>query len=294
MKRVSSKIRRWRERSRPKTSLQELISEGLQVVGEPNLHTAIDLERCTQNGIFTSHDITLIILKMHVYEHTDKEKQQSREEYTKEMNRRYVCLRMVCRKWRDMVDQFFLAPHHYTTSSTAFVRLLLHVGVDPSVENNYVIIYASQFGHTEIVRVLLQDKRVDPSAGNNCVITWASGNGCTEIVRRLLEDKRVDPSAGNNEAIRTASLWGRTEIVRMLLEDERVDPSAKNNEAIRSASFYAHTETVRLLIQDERVDPSAWGNEALRSALGGQSTEIVRMLSQDKHVISRGLIYQYQ
>jgi len=64
--------------------------------------------------------------------------------------------------------------------------------VDPSDENNEAIILAVLNERTEIVKILLQDKRVDPSAGGNYPIAIAADRGYTEIVKMLLNDKRVD------------------------------------------------------------------------------------------------------
>ena len=77
--------------------------------------------------------------------------------------------------------------------------LLPHV--DPSAGNNLAIRLASHYGKTEVVKILLLDKRVDPSADNNYAIQWASINGHNEVVKILLVDPRVDPSADNNLAI---------------------------------------------------------------------------------------------
>jgi hypothetical protein len=54
--------------------------------------------------------------------------------------------------------------------------------VDPSAEDNAAIRVASEEGHTEIVRLLLQDPRVDPSAD---AIKIASANGYEDIVQLL-------------------------------------------------------------------------------------------------------------
>ena len=73
-----------------------------------------------------------------------------------------------------------------------------------------------------MVRLLLSDKRVDPSVNNNYAIRWASRKGHPEVVRALLLDGRVDPSAYNNYAIQWASRNGHAEVVRLLFSDERV------------------------------------------------------------------------
>jgi ankyrin repeat protein len=48
---------------------------------------------------------------------------------------------------------------------------------------------ASQNGHTEVVKLLLADKRVDPSSKNNFAIQFASRFGHTEIVKLLSEPR---------------------------------------------------------------------------------------------------------
>jgi len=46
--------------------------------------------------------------------------------------------------------------------------------IDPSTDDNYLIRNASQYGHTEVVKMLLADDRVDPSTNLNCVLRGAS------------------------------------------------------------------------------------------------------------------------
>ena len=88
--------------------------------------------------------------------------------------------------------------------------------------------YASENGHSEVVRELLKDSRVDPSADNNYAIQRASKNGHLEVVRELLKDSRVDPSAYDNCAIKVAREKGYRDIVRELLKDSRVDSLDKS------------------------------------------------------------------
>jgi hypothetical protein len=159
-------------------------------------------------------------------------------------------------------------------------------GVDPSARDNYAIRKASLEGHTDEVRLLLQDERVDPSDLRNQAIIIASRKGHTEIVRLLLQDGRVDPSDQHNRSIRLASWNGHIEIVRLLLQDERVNPADQENDAILEAT----PEIVRLLLQDERVDPSDQDNRAIKKALRKGYTEIVKLLLQDPRVDWRLLI----
>ena len=69
---------------------------------------------------------------------------------------------------------------------------------------------------------LIEEKKLDPSVNYNNAIGWASSNGHLKVVELLLSDNRTDPSAEHNTAIRWASENGRLEVVELLLQDERV------------------------------------------------------------------------
>ncbi|PRP80658.1 putative ankyrin [Planoprotostelium fungivorum] len=152
-------------------------------------------------------------------------------------------------------------------------RLLLSDRVDPSADDNKIIIEAASLGYTEMVRLLLADPRVDPSAQDNEAFKLAVIRGHIEIVRVLLSDPRVDPSAEDNDAIRSAAQYGHVEIMRLLLSDDRVDPSTQDNYVIRRASFIeTSSEMVRLLLAHPRVEPSAMDNMAIRRASRGRKS----------------------
>jgi ankyrin repeat protein len=133
-------------------------------------------------------------------------------------------------------------------------RLLRTTAVDPSVEDNYAVAWASGTGNFAVVERLLQDKRVDASARDNCAIRAAAANGHIAIVERLLQEERVDPSAMNNYAIQLAAFHGRSVVVDRLLKDGRVDPSAEDNLALRWAHDNNHQEVFDRLLEDDRVD----------------------------------------
>ena len=85
---------------------------------------------------------------------------------------------------------------------TRAVRFALQTE-DPSVDDNWPIRHAAEYGQTKTVQVLLADPRVDPSAQANYAIRWASVYGQTETVQVLLADPRVDPSEQRECAILT-------------------------------------------------------------------------------------------
>jgi len=164
------------------------------------------------------------------------------------------------------------------------VKRLLNKGIDPTIDNNYSIRMASENGHTDVVKLLLQDERVDPSDDSNYAIRMSSENGHTGVVKLLLQDERVDPSAYNGRAIRMSSENGHIGVVKLLLQDQRVDPSTTSNLSIIGSSEYGHTEIVKLLLQDGRVDPSANKNYSIKWAYGNGHTDIVKLLLQDERV----------
>jgi len=140
-----------------------------------------------------------------------------------------------------------------------FKILMKNVNLDRQKLFNCVV----KRGSYKIVKILLTDSRVNPSINNNYALRWASKNGHTEIVKLLLADERVDPSDQNNQAIQISSFYGHADIVKLLLEvglnkeftkRERVNPADLANQAIRYASKNGHTEVVKLLLTDKRVD----------------------------------------
>ena len=134
-------------------------------------------------------------------------------------------------------------------------RLLQDVRVNPSVDNNQLVGIAS----LEILDILLQDSpswhpyrgRVDPSDNDNYAIICASEHGCLDIVNRLLQDPRVNPADSENKAIRLASRNGHLAVVNRLLQDPRVNPA--EYKSIYWATKNGHIAVVNRLLQDERV-----------------------------------------
>ena len=94
-----------------------------------------------------------------------------------------------------------------------YYKILYDIG-DPSTDNNKAIQVASEKGQTEIVRLLLNDRRTDPLVDGNYAIKWATIKGHTEIVKLLSADNRDNPLAdGNNWLIRWASQYGHVKVI---------------------------------------------------------------------------------
>ena len=103
-------------------------------------------------------------------------------------------------------------------------------GWNPAENDNYAIRFASRFGHSKVVKLLLKDPRVDPRVSNNLAIRLASEDGHAGVIKLLLEDPRVDPSADDNEAILLASVNGHSKAMKLLLKDKRVRKNLSEEE----------------------------------------------------------------
>lgn len=137
---------------------------------------------------------------------------------------------------------------------TEIVECLLKYGAKPSISNNYPIGIASQYGHNDIIKILLQKEGVNPAASNHYSFRAACSGGHVETVKLLLQDKRVNPEASENHAIRIACEKGYLEIVKILLQDERADPAYYLNTPLLLAEQNGHGEVFEVLLKDPRVE----------------------------------------
>ena len=109
------------------------------------------------------------------------------------------------------------------------VKKLLLKGINPAINENAAIIIASCEGHTEIIRLLIEEYKdqIDPSENENEALDCAVNGGHIEIVRLLLSDKRIDPTQDDNSFIQTAYGSGNEELVKLFLNDSRVIEKVK-------------------------------------------------------------------
>ena len=77
--------------------------------------------------------------------------------------------------------------------------------------------WACKHGHIAVVRKLIDQENADVGARGNYALRYASENGHLEVVRLLL-DKGADVRADDNWVLRLASEYGHLEVVRLLKE----------------------------------------------------------------------------
>ncbi len=184
---------------------------------------------------------------------------------------------------KEYEDLLYLYVHHRGSGSAT--RLWLNITT--IMPGQYVLRYAVDRGHLDVVRLLLADPRVNPQVdisafvGSESLLLIAIRNDRTEIVKLLLADPRIDPAEIDNLALHVASAIGHTEIVKVLLADPRIDPASTNNWALQTAAGNGHVEIVKVLLADPRVTPNVY--TLLEAARYGYH-EIVILLLADPRV----------
>lgn len=88
-------------------------------------------------------------------------------------------------------------------------------------------LFISNINNIEKFKVLLET--LDPSEDNNYLIGYACENNKTDIVKLLLHDKRIDPGARYNYALRNA---GSIEIIGLLMQNPKIDLTEWLNQEI--------------------------------------------------------------
>ena len=144
--------------------------------------------------------------------------------------------------------------NNYTDIIESLIR---NTHIDPTIRNNCIFKFMSKRGRTDTIEFLLWDwdNQID-SDTVSCGLVLAAEYGHADIVRLLLADDRCDPSWNYNEAIEIAAEYNHTETIKILLADPRVDP---NGEVLSMATGNSNEEIVQLLMADNRVGPSDMG-----------------------------------
>ena len=153
---------------------------------------------------------------------------------------------------------------------------------------------ASEHGHVEIVKLLMQDRRVllsEFSLGR--AIGLASSNDHVDVLKVLMEDARV-PAWNYSEALHSASENGHVAVVNMLLTPclEHSHPMRTIDvwtDTIRSASANGHVDLVNGLLADTRVPQSLNVNDSLVQASAMGHVSVVKVLLASRRLTSQKL-----
>ena len=145
------------------------------------------------------------------------------------------------------------------------------------------IVEAAQYGHSEIVELLLDTEDIDLVDSSSRLLEVVAENNDIDLMRLLLSHPRMKHLV-NSDILTSAVLAKSEDMVRLLLADKRMDPSDTSiNIFLSAASEGASLDVMRLLLADERLDPNDC-EDLLDEAVGNGCTEIVDLLLQDERI----------
>jgi ankyrin repeat protein len=159
------------------------------------------------------------------------------------------------------------------------------------------LIEASHQGHTEIVRMLLENKNIEINQQDEygwTALICASKKGHAEIVKILLENKNIEINQKDklygNTALICASQNGHVEIVKILLKNKNIEINQNNKygmTALMRASEEGHAEIVQILLENKNIEinhKDTNGRPALIWASEEGHAEIVKILLENKNI----------
>ena len=112
------------------------------------------------------------------------------------------------------LNQFLL--HMVTIGNTKGVQKCLEAGADFTYDNGYAFRLSAFLGYIEIFK-LLYNTGINPAVNSNDAICYASYRGHTAIVSILLQDSRVNPTVASHFAIKRAAENNHLDTTRVLL-----------------------------------------------------------------------------
>lgn len=134
-----------------------------------------------------------------------------------------------------------------TCGSAYACYVLILSGYDPTDPDNRPLGIACRAGYTEVVALLLSDRRVDPTLDRNRVLKIAIAYDQTEVIRLLLSDRRIDPLLDDNSCVLAAVYWNKPLSLQALLEDSRIRDATSDIGLVIDATRVGNSEIVSLL-----------------------------------------------
>ncbi|MCA1555998.1 MAG: ankyrin repeat domain-containing protein [Acidobacteria bacterium] len=154
---------------------------------------------------------------------------------------------------QDLKEEFFAAARK---GDAAAVRALLDKGVDVNTKFRYdatALSYASDRGHLEVVKLLLErkaDVNVKDTFYGATPLIWAAQKGHAEIVRALLERG----AEGKEDALMMGASAGQLALVKVVLDKGGLNAETLSN-AYAAAERGKHAAIIELLKGAGAVPP---------------------------------------
>lgn len=170
----------------------------------------------------------------------------------------------------------------YLVICKAFNEAYTTTSIWPALKPISPVLWGAENGKATVLKALLsldKSKQIHPSMNKDEPLRLASTNGHTEIAKILLEQKEVDPATCNNHCLIVAAHHGHYEIVKLLLQflNRGVDPLVDECLPLRFACSGGHLNIVKLLIACGS-DPAACLNHGVRSACKAGHLPVIKFM----------------
>ncbi len=181
-------------------------------------------------------------------------------------------------------------------NTTSVVRLL-QTEIDPNLNTIYrksALSIAAELGHTDVVKVLVEDSRVDVNVEDQyreTPLTSAASNGHNEIIAILLKHESIEVNIANFRG-RTPFMWAvigsHLNVTRLLASDARVDvnkPDKLGRSTFSWAAEKGDESIVATLLKHTEIDvhrPDNTGCTPLYWAAGKGRTGVIKQQKRSK------------
>jgi hypothetical protein len=146
---------------------------------------------------------------------------------------------------------------------------LKKLDIDPSHENNWAVMYLSQNGNYNILKLILNDKRTKLSERNiYWAIRHASKNGNINTLKLLINYEKINFFKYINIAIQYAAEYGHFEAIEILLNHTKANISEVNPTLVRLSYSAKYYNIVDLL----------WHNKIIKKLTKSQDREMYDLL----------------
>jgi hypothetical protein len=177
---------------------------------------------------------------------------------------------------KDMVQLYLLVATR-TEHLHILDALLRYPGIDPALNDNFVLIESIRANKVESLRLLLKDPRIDPSYPENLPLEMAYLHSF-DCFKLLLQDCRVDPTAQEHKLLLNSTTCEQWNVVELLLLDDRTDPSIDDNQVLKLLAAYGKRELMQLLFKHPKSNIGIDLEELLMIAVEFEQTEVLQFL----------------
>ena len=144
---------------------------------------------------------------------------------------------------------------------------------------NQKLLHGLKYDMIELINQSI-DEGADVTINDNNLLIWSCENGHTDIVKKILENPNVDVNIQDGYPICIASKNGHYNIVKLLLNHKDIIPNLYHSFCLIWASENGHYYIVKLLLDDGRVDQYSLGYLSKKSAIKNNHYDIVDLLNK--------------